>query len=565
MSTTADTSLDTLLEFLKFNRGFDFTGYKRSSIERRIGKRMDEVGVSTHVDYIDHLELHPEEFEALFNTILINVTAFFRDPDTWKHLRTDVLPGLVETLGDAAPIRIWCAGCASGEEAYTIAMVMAELLGDEAYVQRVKIYATDVDEEALDHARAAGYDAKAVEAVPEDLRAQYFEADGDGFRFRGHLRRTVIFGRNDLVQDAPISRANVLLCRNTLMYFNSETQAKIVRRFHFGLDAGGVLVLGRSEMLVNHSDLFAPIDLRRRLFRKLPRPARRERLGAAAGDGRPADLSERASLLREQAFDRGVGAHIVIDADGALVAANLEARGLFSIPEHDLGRPMKELEVSYRPVELRAHLEHVAADRRPVRLNDVPIARDGVEGFFQIRLTPLIGPADEYLGTAVTFVDVTTHNLLQAEVDRSKLALEQAYEELHATVEELETTNEELQSTNEELETTNEELQSTNEQLETMNEELQSTNEQLETMNDELRERSGEITRLNTFLGTILSSMSLGVAVVDRKGVIQVWNTHAADLWGLRSDEVVGQSLLGLDIGLPVEQLAPGLRAILAS
>src|SRR5262245_7094048 len=167
---TSDAPFDVLLDYLKRTRGFDFTGYKRSSLERRIAKRMEAVEIESHLEYLDYLEVHPDEFAFLFNTILINVTGFFRDPPAWDYLATEVIPRLLEGVGENGPIRVWSAGCASGEETYTIAMVLAEALGEQAYLERVKIYATDVDEEALTEARHATYTAKAVEAVPEELR-----------------------------------------------------------------------------------------------------------------------------------------------------------------------------------------------------------------------------------------------------------------------------------------------------------------------------------------------------------------------------------------------------------
>jgi two-component system CheB/CheR fusion protein len=560
VTPSPEVNLEALLDFVKRNRGFDFTGYKRSSLERRIRKRMDEVGCQTYAEYLDHLEVHQDEFAFLFNTILINVTAFFRDAATWEYLRAEVIPNLVAARPADAPIRVWCAGCASGEEAYTIAMVLADVLGETAYRERVKIYATDVDEEALQGARQASYSAKAVEAVPHEALDRYFERYDSRYVFRQDLRRTVIFGRNDLVQDAPISRIDLLVCRNTLMYFNAETQSQILRRFHFGLDESGVLILGKSEMLITHGDLFQPVDLKRRVFRKVLSGAMRERLQFVAQPGGAAPAPVHPSL-RDSALDAGAVPQVVIDADGLLAGANHAARERFSLNATDVGRPLQDLEISYRPLELRSHLDRLRVDRRAVALDGVrwtPKAGDGPR-ILDVRIAPLLVDG-ELQGASVTYDDVTGAEQLRAELEGSKRELEQAYEELQSTVEELETTNEELQSTNEELETTNEELQSTNEELETMNEELQSTNEELETINDELRTRTLELNEVNAFLETILASMGLAVAVVDGRQTIQIWNRHSEDLWGLRADEAVGQHFLGLDIGLPLDQLRAPIR-----
>jgi two-component system CheB/CheR fusion protein len=561
MTSTTALNLDTLLDFIKRSRGFDFTGYKRSSLERRIGKRMEEVGCETYADYVDHLEVHQDEFVFLFNTILINVTAFYRDAPLWDHVRTAVLPGLLASRAVDAPIRVWCAGCASGEEAYTIAMVLNEVLGEEAYRERVKIYATDLDEEALQTARQASYSAKQVEPIPREQLDRYFERSETRYVFRQDLRRGVIFGRNDLVQDAPISRVDLLFCRNTLMYFNAETQARILSRFHFGLEDGGALILGKSEMLITHTDLFQPMELKRRVFRKVLGVTARERLNFVADPGmeRP-ELGNR--TLRDSAFEAAPVAQVVLDGQGTLVSANQAARQMFALRGDDLGRPLQDLELSYRPLELRSLLDRMRVDGTPLQLDGVRWGAEGDPRILDVQIAPL-NDGSELPGAAVSYADVTRSYGLQEELRRSKRDVEQAYEELRSTVEELETTNEELQSTNEELETTNEELQSTNEELETMNEELASTNEELETINGELRLRTVALNEVNAFLEQILSSMGLAAAVLDSRQHIRVWNRSAEDLWGLRADEAEGEHVLSLDIGLPVSDLRAAIRAAL--
>jgi two-component system CheB/CheR fusion protein len=558
-----ETTLEDLLGFIKSARGFDFTGYKRSSLERRIGKRMSDVGVERHVDYIDYLELHPEEFAHLFNTIIINVTGFYRDPPTWDYVAQEVIPQLIERRPPDAPIRVWCAGVASGEEAYTVAMVLVGALGEPAFRDRVKIYATDADEEALDQARAAAYTPKAVEGLSREALETFFERTDQRYVFRKDLRRSVIFGRNDLVQDAPISRIDLLVCRNTLMYFNAETQERILRRFHFALDPEGVLLLGKSEMLLSHGDLFAPVDLKRRVFRKVGRPTLRDRvqlmahdMNQLASDGQPGFSST--------AFDLSPGAQIVVGRDGSLMLANASARRLFGLGGNDLGRSLSDLEISYRPVELAPHLKRVFTEERGAELQAVqwrsPTAQDR---HLDVRIVPLANDGT-IAGAIVAYTDVSDEHLLQSELASARHDLENAHEKLQSMIEELETTNEELQSTNEELETTNEELQSTNEELETMNEELQSTNEELETMNDELRVRSVELNDVNAFLETILTSMGISVAVLDTRLHVQIWNAHSRELWGLTPEEAEGHHILTLDIGLPIDKLKAPLKACLA-
>ena len=243
---------EVLLEYLKHSRGFDFTGYKRPSLMRRVSNRMNLVGLNDFDDYMDYLQVHPDEFSNLFNTVLINVTSFFRDPPAWNYLATEIIPRIIKTKKENDPIRVWSVGCSSGEEPYTIAIMLAEALGDEAFRNRVKIYATDVDEVALSEARAASYTKEKTQPISAELLKKYFEPVGKRYVFRSDLRRLIIFGRHDLLKDAPISRLDLLVCRNTLMYFNSDTQGVILNRFHFALKDKGYLLLGKSELL-DHS------------------------------------------------------------------------------------------------------------------------------------------------------------------------------------------------------------------------------------------------------------------------------------------------------------------------
>jgi two-component system CheB/CheR fusion protein len=554
-----------LLEYLRSTRGFDFHGYKPTTLMRRVRKRMEQVQLDDFGAYRDYLEVHPDEFALLFNTILINVTSFFRDPQAWEVVRTQVIPDIIANRPKTEPIRVWSAGCATGEEAYTLAIILAEALGIEEFKQRAKIYATDVDEEALTHARHAAYSERAVEGVPDDLKQRYFEKTDSLYIFRKDLRRLVIFGRHDLMNDAPISRIDLLVCRNALMYFNAEAQSRILSRFHFALNDGGYLFLGRAETLMTHNQAFSPVDLKRRVCRKI-RGGGRDRPFAGANGVAGVNGIERPvqTRLKEATLETSPVAVLVLDLASNVVFVNDRARLLFGLSSADVGRPFQDLQLSYRPVELRSVIEQATAEHRPIAVKDIEWRTPaGERRWFDVQVTLLADVGNGPMGISVTFTDTTLYRRLQAELEQANQELETAYEELQSTNEELETTNEELQSTVEELETTNEELQSTNEELETMNEELQSTNEELQTINDELRERSDELNSANAFLNSVLTSLRGGVAVVDRDLKVLGWNRHAEDLWGLRSDEVNGQHLLNLDIGLPLDKLRPVLRGSL--
>ena len=385
-------------------------------------------------------------------------------------------------------------------------MLLAEELGLDDYRQRVKIYATDVDEEALSQARAASYDAKAVETVPPEYLQKYFDRVNAHYVVKKDLRRAVIFGRNDLVKDAPISRVDLLACRNTLMYMNGDTQRNVLNRLHFALAPQGVLFLGHAEMMLSQGDRFAPVSLtaaassaRRSASHTVCDAIRlTPRRWFAKGDLNGLDP------IRELAFRASPVAQIVVTGEDTVAMINQQAETTFGLSARDIGRLLRDLEVSYRPLELRSYLEQAKVERRAARVQDVKWVRAGRgTAWYEIHINPLVGADNGLLGVSVVFFDVTANRQLLDKVVQTNHQLEAAYEELQSTNEELETTNEELQSTVEELETTNEELQSTNEELETMNEELQSTNDELHTINDALRDRSVELDEASSFLDSM--------------------------------------------------------------
>jgi two-component system CheB/CheR fusion protein len=557
---------EQLLTYLKQYRGFDFTAYKPSTLARRITHRLTATRTRSYSEYVDYLEVHPDEFSHLFNAILINVTTFFRDPDTFECLRHDVIPAILKAKPEDERIRVWSAGCASGEECYSISMLLAEALGQERYPERVKIYATDVDEEELAIARQASYSDSRMADVPPALRTKYFDRHGTRWSFKKDFRRTVIFGRHDLLDDAPISKVDLLVCRNTLMYFNQEAQAKIISRFHFALRDGGFLVLGKAEMLMNSKSAFSPLDMKQRVFVKVADESAHDRPGyPAPGDARAA-MPPSLAPLQEVSFEHDSVAQIVADHLGCVVQANARARELLRISVRDIGRPLQDLDVSYRPVELGSCMDAAHARQQTVELTDVAWhSPTSGQRYFNIQVMPLLDAANVSLGTKIVFSDVTQQHEVQDELQRSRQELHTTGEELQRANEELETTNEELQSTVEELETTNEQLQSTNQELETLNSELQSTNEELERVNQELRQRGMDLSRTNVFLNSILRSVPLGIIVLDNNLLVELWNDVATDAWGLQQDDVQGKPFLELATGLPVEGLREPIMELLAS
>src|SRR5512138_2980573 len=422
-------SLRALLEYLRTARGFDFSVYKPTTLTRRIAKRLQAVGSADYKEYIDYLEVHPEEFTELFNTILINVTSFFRDAAAWDYMRRELVPRIIAEKGDESAIRVWSAGCSSGEEAYSLAMTFCDALGLEAFRRRVKIYATDIDEDALVQARQGRYARKDLEPAPKEWWEIFFEADNRNFVVRADLRRAVVFGRHDLVRDAPISRMDLLVCRNTLMYFNAETQAQVLSRFHFALNDNGFLFLGKAEMALASARLFAPVEMRLRIFYKIPSANHSDKpvVLTQPVEGQEIDRETRRALLREAALGAGPCAQIVLDADGHVAAINEAAQAVFGLGAKDLEQPFQNLEVSYRPAELRSPIQKSVADRQPVLLKDVAFSpKEGIIQYLDIEVRPLISGDSNPLGVSIAFLDSSSSHQLTLEIERARQEQETA-------------------------------------------------------------------------------------------------------------------------------------------
>jgi two-component system, chemotaxis family, CheB/CheR fusion protein len=566
LSTQDTDELKDLLDYLKRSRGFDFSAYKKTTLVRRIQRRMSATNAASFAHYREVLEAEPEEFAELFDTFLINVTTFFRDGEPWEFLSSEILPRLLADKRPTDPVRVWSAGCATGEEPFTIAMILAESMGLDDFRDRVKIYATDVDEHALTIARQASYDSGKVESVPPAMLDRYFERVNGNYVLLKDLRRAVVFGRHDILQDAPISRVDLLVCRNTLMYFNAEAQAKIIARLHFSLADGGFLLLGRAETLLAHTSTFRAIDLKQRLFSKIQSPRLNPHLylmATESSNGREAPPVD--DDLRDQALNTTGVAQLVIDTGGRLVLANEFARSLFGISDRDIGTPFHSLELSYRPVELRSLIDRATAELRHVVVPPSEFRQPGGDPvWLQTQVIPLSRRTGGIKGVSIIFTDVSAQRRLQQALERTSLEFESTAEQLQSANEELETTNEELQSAVEELETTNEELQASYEELETMNEELQSTNEELQAMNDVARTYTRDLDTVNHLLESIFTGLGGRVIVIDRELTVIYWNKGAEELWGIRSDEAVHAPLAKLDFGLPVESLILPIDRVLA-
>ncbi len=556
-AVAVDPAFRRLLEKLYDEHGFDFRQYKEASLLRRVERRMSQLHIDDFDAYVRYLDGHPGEHAELLNVILINVTRFFRDPEAWRVIAEQALPNLVEDAAPQGVLRVWSAGCSSGEEPYTVAMLLAEHMGPAAHELDVKIYATDIDEDALATARHGLYRLDQLKDVPRDLLERYFAAEGQLYRLRREIRKWVIFGRHDLAQDAPLSHLDLLICRNVLIYFDSELQKRILPRFQYAVRERGYLFLGRSESLLARARRFLPIDVKWRIFQRVTPPDLMGKPITADGESalRPSTQGARRESQLAARYQSVIDAHpsalLVVDASDAIVTWNPAAEALFDIPaDAAVGRKFRDLDVSYRVDNLRARLEEVKSTEKRARLADVKFARrSGDPVHIALTLSPLYDERRRLSGVLLCADDVSETTAIREELNRLAEQSATANEELQSTNEELETTNEELQSTNEELETTNEELQSTNEELETTVEELQAVNTELGTINTELERRTAELNVLDGMHTTVVDAVRGAIVVLDRKGLVKTWNLGASRIWGLRAQDAVGRPFATLAIG----------------
>jgi two-component system, chemotaxis family, CheB/CheR fusion protein len=555
---SADVSLNELLHELAQQRAFDFRGYKRTTLERRFRRRMFQLSLGTYAEYRDYIRKHPDENNKLLNTILINVTEFFRDLPAWEIVSHEILPSLLKSLKPGHSFRVWSAGCASGEEPYCMAMLLSEHFGSRMEEYDVKIYATDIDEEALTIGRRGEYSAEALRRVRPEWWEKYFHGKGP-FRVNREIRRLVIFGRSNLAHDAPISHVNLLICRNVLIYFDSELQKRILGQFHYALDPGGIMFLGKSESQLTNSSQFRRINARWRIFKRMTgddvtdnavvlaetRAARKQPVSQDEEDLEGMRLHNRNLLetLRVGVFVLGPNDSIIQNNSAALTLCGLNPADLS-------GKRLQDTDVFMRIPDVGAHLHTSRISNESSRF-EARIKTASAERLLEIIIRPIVSERGQRNGTFVYVDDITVREKLRMTVEE----LESTGTELQSANEELETTNEELQSTNEELETTNEELQSTNEELETTNEELQSLNEELETTNQELEERTKELDQVNDVYLQTLQEIRLPVMLVNQERCIEFWNNGALRVFGFKSKPPVDLTIEQLPLSEELRKL----------
>ena len=564
----AEAELAKVFSLLRALHGVDFSYYKHSTLRRRITRRMILRKVDTLRDYVALLQQNPGEVDALFQDFLINVTSFFRDPLAFQALRKKVFPRLLKNQHGSSPIRIWVPGCSTGEEVYSLAIALFEFLGRDAHSKPVQIFGTDVSEAVLAKARAGIYPESIATQIPPDRLRRYFHKSETGYQIAKFVRDCCVFARQNVVEDPPFSKIDLISCRNVLIYLGPLLQKKVMPIFHYALKKHGVLILGGSETIGAFSDMFTLSDKKNKIYFKRdgqPRPDVAFVPKAApphleeAPRVRPVTDDELRTLDLQKHVDRIVLAQYA--PAGVVINTHMEVvqfRGQTGpYLEHSPG------EASLNLMKM-AHQELIVDLRTAVSRSmktDVIIRKDGIAFHagakprqVNVEVIPFrSGPSGERF-FIILFEDVPpleraevkapkkgrNGRALQVERELNRLRdeLSSTKESLQAIIEEQEATNEELKSANEEIQSSNEELQSTNEELETAKEELQSTNEELTTLNEELQNRNTELSQLNNDLSNLLSSVSMPILMLGNDLTIRRFTPLAERFFNLISSDV---------------------------
>lgn len=577
--------LTKIFDLLNATHNVDFTHYKPATLERRVRRRMMLNHVETVSEYLDVIDRNPKELALLYSDILIRVTGFFRDPAVFETLKKDIIPELVRNRDVDAPIRVWVPGCATGEEVYSIAICFLEAMQDR-FGCPIQIFGTDISEVAIDRARAGIYPESAVaDVAPERLRRYFTRIDG-GVRMSKPVRDACIFARQDLTKDPPFSKLDLISCRNVLIYLGAVLQRRVMSIFHYALQADGYLLLGSSEAMSTFNDLFTVTDRKHKIYRK--RPVAHHRMAVTFGPPASSEPRTPAELRDTEAV---TATNVTREADrvllarfcppGVVINENMEivqfrgrtspylepAPGTASFDLLKMAREgllaeirtavhmskRKELPVRRSGVRVKTNEHSVMIDVEVIPFTGV--ARDR---YYAVIFEPSIVPVREPKGKGRTAKKPDEVR----EVTRLKRELDATREYLQSIIEEQEAMNEELRSANEEIQSSNEELQSTNEELETAKEELQSSNEELTTLNEELENRNDELALANDDLSNLLTSLDIGVVMLDAGMRIRRSNGAAERVLNLLPSDI-GRSISDLKTTLVLDDLEKLIAAVI--
>lgn len=572
-------------DVLRSRVGHDFSKYKGKTFGRRVQRRMQVLQLHDIDGYVQRLQNDAEEAGLLFRDLLIGVTNFFRDPAAFRALESSVIPELFEDMGADNEVRVWVPGCASGEEVYSIAILLAEHAATLRFAPRIRIFASDIDEHALATARAGRYTASLLMDVSPERLERFFVSEGQGYRIAKELRDLCVFSTHSVIRDPPFSRVDLISCRNLLIYLHAELQAQLFPMFHYALRPTGFLFLGLSETTARHGDLFTPIDKEHRIFK------RRDSVAQSPGElaqFRPRSRQDAVAMRRSQqsgALKPGIlrhataavtekyaPAHVVVNEQGEVLHYSIRT-GKYLEPA--FGPPNRDLLAMTRKglrLDLRAALRAAIETGRSVTRDKVSVEIDGGVETVSVTVEPVT--AGNEAAFLVVFNDLgPMRSREEAPHDGSPRAgdddaiqqleteLREIKERLQSAIEELESSNEELKSSNEELMSVNEEIQSSNEELVTAKEEEQSINEELQTLNAELHRKVEDLDRAHSDLRNLFESTQVATMFLDRDMVIRSFTPAITDVFGVTPADR-GRPLANFTSRLDDQNLAPEIHRV---
>jgi two-component system CheB/CheR fusion protein len=588
MGKNIEDQLQKIFLLIRHETGHDFSHYKRSTILRRVSRRLAVHQIDTLENYLKLLSTNPEEVTVLARELLITVTSFFRDHNAFAAVQEHVIRPLVEAKPADRAIRVWVAGCATGEEAYSIAMMLVEEMAKAERHHPVQIFSTDLDDGSIEVARRGAYPKSIVADVSPDRLKRFFIEENNHYKIKTNIREMIVFAKHNLTKDAPFSKLDLVCCRNVLIYMDSTLQKRLLPMFHYTLNPGGYLFLGESESIGTFADLFGPVDAKHKIFKRKPVQTDYEPEGEAApylpaGEGKsrrqPAvksaldvtKIAERV-ILRDYSLPC-----VVVDEEFNIVYFNGDTSRYLIQPG---GRPSTNIIQMARPeihYKLGLLLKRVAHEKRMTVEKDIQLRVNDHYVDVDIMARPIIEPGvganlmlvvfkskpkERKIGEEAGVPVEIPEQEKDARIRELEQELQSTKEYLQTTIEELETSNEELKSANEELQSTNEELQSTNEELDTSREELQSTNEELRTVNSEHQQKIDELSKAYDDLTYLLGATEVATLFLDHDLRIRRFTPAARRLFRLIERDV-GRRLDDITTCLHYEGLLADIRGVL--
>jgi two-component system CheB/CheR fusion protein len=570
----AQSGLDKIVGLLRSGTGHDFSFYKSGTLYRRVERRMGLHQIDAMTDYIRYLRENPAEGDLLFKELLIGVTSFFRDPVTWESLRSEVLPQLLATCPANAILRAWVPACSTGEEAYSLGIVFKEALERcaPAKIVRLQIFATDLEASAVERARQGRYPATIAAEVSQERLTRFFVEEDGGYRVRKELRDLVVFAAQNILQDPPFTKLDLLTCRNLLIYLSPEIQRSLIALFHYSLSPGAILVLGSAEVVGASTDLFAPLDGKPQVYRRLdgvarfdsafPRAARHE-TEARTIDPSPAhaSASDLQGLVARFLVSRFAPSAVLASKKGDVLFVSGRTGKYLELPAGKTNWNVFAMARGGLRHPLSAIFRKALAAKSALTLTGVPLGHDGAGDAVDVTIEAIDEPGILRGTVMIVFSDTpgrparaVSRKAARAPVRSTGVAgieqeLQQVRDDLRTTREEMQTSEEELKSANEEQQSTNEELQSTNEELMTSKEEMQSMNEELHTLNHELQGKLDELSRASNDMKNLLDSTEIAILFLDESLRVRRFTPQTTSLF----------KLIPGDVGRPLADLASSL------